>query len=155
VRERLDTDADLQMRRIGVSRRIIVASPDFVRAHGQPGAPEDLAGLPLVDSNEGPGRSIWRLSAGADHCPVEFDARLAAGDLKTLLGAALSGVGAALVPELDCQAHLEAGRLVRLLPEWGAADGILHLVFTSRRSMLPSVRAVIDFAAEALVEAAQ
>ncbi len=58
------------------------------------------------------------------------------------------------MPIVECRADLEAGRLVRLLPEWGAADGILHLVFTSRRSMLPSVRAVIDFAAAALVEAA-
>jgi len=156
VRERFDTDGDLQMRRIGVSRRIVVASPDFVRDHGEPGAPQDLASLPLADTNEGAGRSIWRLSAGEDSpCQVEFDARLAAGDLRTLLAAALGGVGAALLPVMECRPHLDAGRLVRLLPQWVAADGILHLVFTSRRSMLPSVRAVIDFAAEALVEAAQ
>jgi hypothetical protein len=30
------------------------------------------------------------------------------------------------------------------------ADGILHLVFTSRRGMLPGVRAVVDFVAETL-----
>ncbi|MDB5401430.1 MAG: hypothetical protein JWQ55_3448 [Rhodopila sp.] len=36
----------------------------------------------------------------------------------------------------------------------GAADGILHLVFASRRSMLHSVRTVIDFAVDALTDAA-
>ena len=98
---------------------------------------------------------LGRLSSGdARQCSVEFDARLAAGDLKTLLAAALAGVGAALLPEIESLADLEAGRLVRLLPEWEAADGVLHLVFTSRRSMLPGVRAVIDFAVEALKEAA-
>ena len=156
IRERLDTDGDLQMRRIGVSRRVIVASPDFVRIHGAPRKPQDLAGLPLVDANEGTGPSVWRLSAGeADRYVLEFDARLAAGDFKTLLAATLAGVGAALLPKLECQADVEAGRLVRLLPEWSAADGVLHLVFTSRRSMLPGVRAVIDFAAAALGDAAQ
>jgi DNA-binding transcriptional LysR family regulator len=156
VRERLDTDGDLQMRRIGVSRRIIVASPDFVRAHGEPHKPQDLVGLPLVDANEGPAQSVWRLSAGeADPYTLEFDARLAAGDFKTLLAATLAGVGAALLPKVECQADVEAGRLIRLLPEWGAADGVVHLVFTSRRSMLPGVRAVIDFAVEALADAAQ
>ena len=155
VRERLDTDADLQMRRIGVSRRIVVASSGFVQAHGEPTAPQDLASLPLLDANEGAGQSVWRLSAGDDRqCSVEFDTRLSAGDLKTLLAAALAGVGAALLPERETRADLAAGRLVRLLPEWGVADGILHLVFTSRRSMLPSVRAVIDFAVEALKDAA-
>lgn len=156
IRERLDTDVDLQMRRIGVSRRVIVASPDFVRAHGEPRTPHDLARLPLVDANEGAGQSLWRLSAGeADEYTLEFDARLAAGDFKALLAAAVAGVGAALLPKVECQADVEAGRLVRLLPEWGAADGVVHLVFTSRRSMLPSVRAVIDFAAAALADAAQ
>jgi DNA-binding transcriptional LysR family regulator len=154
VRERLDTDGDLQMRRIDVRRRIIVASPDFVRHHGEPRTLEQLAGLPLMDGNEAPGPSIWRLSAGeAEHSAVEFDARLAAGDLRTLLAAALAGVGAALMPEIECRAALASGQLIHLLPKWGAADGILHLVFTSRRSMLPSVRAVIDFAAGALADA--
>ncbi len=54
VRERLDTDGDLQMRRIGISRRIVVASPDFVRTHGEPQAPEQLGSVPLVDANEVP-----------------------------------------------------------------------------------------------------
>jgi DNA-binding transcriptional LysR family regulator len=156
VRERLDTDADLQMRRIGISRRIVVASPEFVGIHGEPLTPEELASLPLVDANEGASHSNWRLSAGdGRQCSIEFDPRLAAGDFKTLLAAAVGGVGAALLPKIECRAHLESGRLVRLLPEWGAADGVIHLVFTSRRSMLPSVRAVIDFAAQALVSAAQ
>ncbi|MHB8530871.1 MAG: hypothetical protein ACYC8V_15335, partial [Caulobacteraceae bacterium] len=42
------------------------------------------------------------------------------------------------------------GRLERVLPAWGGREAILHLVFTSRRGLLPGVRAVIDFAAEVL-----
>jgi DNA-binding transcriptional LysR family regulator len=41
-----------------------------------------------------------------------------------------------------------------VLPEWSGTDGILHLVFASRRGMLPAVRAVIDFAAAALKSSA-
>ncbi len=37
------------------------------------------------------------------------------------------------------------GQLLHILPEWHGGRGIRHLVFTSRRGMLPSVRAVIDF----------
>src|ERR1700722_17338168 len=43
VRERLDTDADLQMKRIGVSTRILVASPAFLARRGAPSTPADLA----------------------------------------------------------------------------------------------------------------
>ena len=112
--------------------------------------------MPLLDANEGAGQSIWRLSSGdARQCSVEFDARLAAGDLTTSPRRRPCGGGGCVLPEIESLADLEAGRLVRLLPEWGAADGVLHLVFTSRRSMLPSVRAVIDFAVEALKDAAK
>lgn len=156
VRERLDTDGDLQMRRIGVSRRMVVASPELIRRHGVPTAPNDLNALPLLDAGEGAGQSVWRLTGpDAQHWSVEFDARLAAGDLNTLVAAAVEGLGAALLPEIECRTQIAAGQLVRLLPDWGAADGIVHLVFTSRRSMLPGVRAVIDFAVKALTEAAE
>jgi DNA-binding transcriptional LysR family regulator len=48
------------------------------------------------------------------------------------------------------QDALAAGAVVRALPEYGDTDGIMHLVFASRRGMLPSVQTVIDFAVAAL-----
>jgi DNA-binding transcriptional LysR family regulator len=154
VRERLDTDAELQMRRIGLSHRIIVASPRLVEAHGAPQGPQDLARLPLLDNYEQTGPATWRLiDDGAGEQSVAFEPRLASGDFVALALAALEGLGAALLPTNRCGPDLEAGRLVRLLPDWRAADGLVHLVFTSRRSMLPGVRAVIDFVADALKEA--
>jgi len=67
-----------------------------------------------------------------------------------LMAAACEGAGIALLPAADCREALAAGALTRVLPQWSGVDGILHLVFVSRRGMLPSVRAVIDFAAAAL-----
>jgi hypothetical protein len=37
-----------------------------------------------------------------------------------------------------------------VLPDWGGSEGILHIVFTSRRGLLPGVRAVIDLLASVL-----
>jgi DNA-binding transcriptional LysR family regulator len=59
-----------------------------------------------------------------------------------------------LLPARYCQDALATGELVRVLPDWSGTEGILHLVFASRRGMLPSVRAVIDFAAAALKSSA-
>jgi DNA-binding transcriptional LysR family regulator len=39
------------------------------------------------------------------------------------------------------------GRLVSVLPEWRPRSGIVHAVFPSRRGLLPSVRALLDFLA--------
>jgi DNA-binding transcriptional LysR family regulator len=42
---------------------------------------------------------------------------------------------------------LQAGRLVPLLPAWRPQSGLVHAVFPSRRGLLPSVRALLDFLA--------
>jgi DNA-binding transcriptional LysR family regulator len=93
----------------------------------------------------------WQLTAeNGEASSVPVEPRLASGSFDILMAAACQGAGITLLPARSCQDALAAGALVRVLPEWSGTDGILHLVFASRRGMLPSVRAVIDFAAAAL-----
>lgn len=150
VRERLDTDADLQVKRIGISRRILVASPKLLAKTDAPVAPADLTKFPILYQEEQSG-GTWLLTAeNGDTSSVQLEPRLATGSFELLIAAACQGAGIALLPTRSCQAALASGALVRVLPQWSGTDGILHLVFASRRGMLPSVRAVIDFAAAAL-----
>jgi DNA-binding transcriptional LysR family regulator len=154
VRERLDTDADLQVKRIGVSRRILVASPRLMVTAGDPKSPADLANFPVLHQEE-QGGGTWPLTAeNGETASVLVEARLASGSFDILMSAACQGAGIALLPARYCQDALATGELVRVLPEWSGTEGILHLVFASRRGMLPSVRAVIDFAAAALKSSA-
>jgi len=150
VRERLDTDADLQVKRIGVSRRILVASPNLLATAGVPMSPADLGNFPILHQDE-QSSATWLLTTEngeARNVPVE--PRLASGSFDILRAAARQGAGITLLPARYCQDALANGALVRVLPEWSGTEGILHLVFASRRGMLPGVRAVIDFAAAAL-----
>ncbi|GFE89955.1 type 2 periplasmic-binding domain-containing protein [Steroidobacter agaridevorans] len=43
--------------------------------------------------------------------------------------------------------ELRDRRLIKLIPEWTSKPGIVHAVFPSRRGLLPSVRALIEFLA--------
>lgn len=142
---------NFKCKRIGSSQRIVVAAPKLVADGAPPAAPADLARVPMLHQQEQAGRSALTLvnDAGARET-VQFEPRLASGDFELLVAAACAGIGAVLLPRSSCRAELVSGRLVRLLPGWGAPDGIVHLVFTSRRGMLPGVRAALDFAAEAL-----
>jgi DNA-binding transcriptional LysR family regulator len=150
VRERLDTDADLQLKRIGVSRRILVASPKLLAKVGKPVAPAELGKLPTLHQEQ-QGGSVWHLTAeNGVTSAVIIEPRVATGSFDILIAAACQGAGIALLPVAHCKEALASGALVRVLPEWSGIDGILHLVFASRRGMLPAVRAVIDFAAAAL-----
>jgi len=153
VRERLDTDADFQLKKIGSSKRILVGAPALLADLGRPAAPADLLRFPLL--HQLPGPSAWTLTGRSrEQETIEFEPRLATGDFGTLVAAACAGAGITLLPRANCATELVSGQLVQVLADWGVPDGILHLVFTSRRGMLPSVRAVVEFAAEALRAAA-
>jgi DNA-binding transcriptional LysR family regulator len=154
VRERLDTDAELQMKRIGVSKRILVASPMLLAGTGEPSTPDELFRFPTLHQDpEGP--SVWHLvTERGDANTVAIEPALATGSLDILIASACQGTGIALLPAMNCKEALASGALVRVLPDWTGVDGILHLVFASRRGMLPGVRAVIDFVAAALKSSA-
>jgi DNA-binding transcriptional LysR family regulator len=117
IRERLDTDAELLIRRIVVSRRVLVASKTLLRKHGPLEQPEDLRRLPLLHASERLGPLTWDLSGPSGKiASVSLEPRISAGDFAILLDAAVAGVGLALLPEIDCLHALRAKRLVRVLP---------------------------------------
>lgn len=151
VRDRLDTDPDLQLRVISRSGSLLVASPGLVAAYGEPANPQDLARFPTLGHMDRPGSDRWILVNDAgEEATVAHEPRLSTSTFPILRQAALDGVGVALLPEWLCREPLEDGRLVRLLPGWTVRLGILHLVFTSGRAKLPGVRAVIEFLAEVM-----
>jgi Transcriptional regulator len=139
-------DSELAMRRFGISEMVLVATPDLVRAYGEPAALEDVASIPTVSMAAPDGRAVWRLTDLAGRkSEVAVVPRLATDDLLTLKGAALAGLGVALIPEHLVASEVETGLLTRLLPEWKTPGGIVHAVFPSRRGMIPAVRALLDF----------
>ena len=151
VRERLDTDADLQLKIISRGGSLLVASPAFISEWGAPAAPADIPSFPTLGHTDRPGLDRWALlSTAGEEAEVAHDPRLSASTFPILRQAACDGIGIANLPDYVCRDLIEAGRLVRVLPDWAARQGIMHLVFTSRRGLLPGVRAVIDFLAEAL-----
>jgi DNA-binding transcriptional LysR family regulator len=151
VRPRLDSDADLQVKIVRQTIRVLVASPGFLAVAGTPASPADLPNFATLSQTDRPGPDRWTLSNDAgEEVEIVHEPRLSATAFPVLRQAAVDGVGIAMLPEYACHDHLESGELVRLLPEWALPQGILHLVFTSRRGLLPGVRVVIDFIAEVL-----
>ncbi|MNT86665.1 LysR substrate binding domain protein [compost metagenome] len=68
--------------------------------------------------------------------------------MTALRQAALRGVGIVQLPLMVVDQDLEQGRLMDIIPQWVPRSGIVHVVFPSRRGLLPSVRKLIDFLAE-------
>ena len=84
-----------------------------------------------------------------------MQARLVCGEFPVLLEAALNGMGVALLPEWICAPGIANGELEAVLPDWSTPAETMHFVYSSRRGLLPGVRALVDFLADRLPEAAQ
>jgi len=142
VRASLNSDAALTMRSLGRSTRILVACPQLA---SQVGSIVQLANLPTLATNDAEDDLEWHLEAedGRKHV-VRVQPRMGCEEMATVRDAAIDGLGIALLPDHVCRQAMEAGKLVRLLPDWRGVQGIVHLVFTTRRGLSPAVRALID-----------
>lgn len=144
VRVKLDSDAGLTMRTLARSRRILLASPALANRIGA-GDIAALADLPTLSSSDDAAEVTWHLesttgtSRSITHVP-----RFSCGDFLAVRAAAIAGLGIALLPDHSCAAALQSGALVRIYPEWRGAEGIVHLVFTTKVGLPPLVRAWID-----------
>ena len=142
----------VRRQKFGVSpttRMILVGSPAFVAAYGQPQALADVARMPTLST--GPlGRELTWHFVDPESRPVELvhNPRLSADDFYTVRRAALRGLGVARLPALLARDDLSSGALVRLLPSLSAQSGVVHAVFPSSRGMVPAVRLLLDALSE-------
>jgi DNA-binding transcriptional LysR family regulator len=149
VRAQPTGEDGLVLRVLGRSDELLVASPAYLERAGAPTEPAQLSGHDTLDYAEELDRQPWELvgpggqTAHAEHVP-----RVVCHDFAVLRRAALAGLGVARLPAMVVREDLRSGALRRVLPEWNSPQGILHVVFPSRRGLLPSVRAFIDFLAE-------
>lgn len=143
VRVALTSDAALTMRTLGRSSRILVASPKMANRIGSD--INALTGYPTLGTSDDSGEIEWQLERadGAMH-RLRHEPRMTCGDFFAVRQAAIADLGIALLPDHVCTDALRAGTLVQILPEWRGQEGIVHVVFTTRRGLSPAVRALID-----------
>src|SRR5258705_3157355 len=146
-------DSDLVLRVLDESSQYLVASPALLAHHGPPQGPADLARLPSLDLGVPQNEHVWNLF-GPDGAPatVHHRPRMISRGMLALRAAAVAGVGIVQLPSLMISEQLAQGTLVRVIPDWWLERQIVHVVFASRRGLLPSVRAMIDFLAERFSE---
>lgn len=138
---------DLVMRRLDESVQCLVVAPDLVN-HTNIQSPIDLHTLPSLDLQRPHRDHAWELHhADGQVATVPHAPRLITDDMSVLRNAAIAGAGAVQLPTIFIWDDIRAGRLVHVLPDWRPLSGIVHAVFPSRRGLLPSVRALVDFLA--------
>jgi DNA-binding transcriptional LysR family regulator len=146
---------DLVHRRLGHSKTVIAASPEYWQAHGVPMHPADLerhvclvmrnpAGI-LID--------LWDFERGEEKVSVAVKGWLCSNGREVLLHAVLAGEGVGRFTELTTRAHIAAGRLVPILQEWEVRGGPpVNLLYRPSQRRTPRVRLFVDFVTSLLME---
>lgn len=148
VRTRLDDDGSLVMRSFGQIQELLVASPQYLKRAGRPVEPEDLREHITLSMNEDESRQRWELQRDGETRRIDLKPRVAGFDFPMLMALATRGLGITMLPETLCAAAVRSGELEVVLPGWRLPQGTAHVVFASRRGLLPAVRVFIDYLAE-------
>lgn len=101
----------------------VVASPAYLRAHGRPGHPAELAEHPCLQYLRPGASQAWAFTRTGprrrrEQVVVQVHGPLRANNSEALRTAAIDGLGIALLPDFSAQAALQSGELVPLLEGW-------------------------------------
>ena len=90
----------------------------------------------------------WRLqNQNGEAITLTLTPRLASDHFGVLQRAALNHIGLTYLPELYCRDELKSGCFVPVMQDWSKPSATVQAVYLSRRGLLPSVRAFIDYLA--------
>jgi len=141
-------------RKLGETRLVPCASPAYLRAHGAPQVPEDLARHNCFTYEYVTPRNLWRfLDAGGAERTVRVSGSLHSNNGDLLAEAAAQGAGIVFEPAFIVGPDVRAGRLVPLLQEFVAPPMPIFAVYPSRKHLSAKVRAFVDFLLERFAQA--
>lgn len=143
-------DSSLVARRLGVIERVLIAAPAYLKRHGTPRTPADLARHACITFAAGPTPSRWTLLAGARQVEQTITSRLAVNDFEMMREAARAGLGIAWLPRFVCRAELQGGALRQILRDWCSAATPVHAVYPSTRHLAPKVVAFYELVRDRL-----
>lgn len=144
-------DSRLIARQIAPARKIVCASPGYLARAGHPSSPNDLAGHTCVGMSGGAVQQSWRFCRDGQILSIRVAGRFLTNDAHSLVHAAISGAGIALVSDWNVGHDLCSGRLVPVLPDWVIEnEEAIYAVHPSGRLTPAKTRAFIDWLVKAL-----
>lgn len=135
------------------TRRLTVASPDYIEAHGAPSSPHDLADHVLIDFAYRGLSSMWHYQGpDGQTISVKVKPKVRCNSASMEIALVRSGFGITRIPHLAAERELKAGELVPILEAFENPNLEIHAVYPSRRHLAPKVRAFVDFLSKKCAE---
>ena len=143
-------ESGLIARKLGSTRTIVCAAPDYLNRHGTPHTPQDLAshrclGYTLTNSGD-----EWNLKKPDEEAAVRIAGPIRADNGDLLRLAAVNGAGLVFQPYFIVADDLRTGRLVQVLADYVSRELGIYAIYPSRKHLSAKVRTFVDFLVEKL-----
>jgi DNA-binding transcriptional LysR family regulator len=140
----LSDTSNLIARRLTSQRRVICASPDYLKMWGTPKALDDIRSHRcIVGAHRGPPLT-WLVREGSVERRLVPPATHQISDGEAMVDATLGGLGLAQVPISMVRADIDAGRLQTVLDEFSSVNVDIHAVWPRQAQLSPRVRFIVD-----------
>ncbi len=144
-------DSNLVATQVGAIRRVVCASPDYLRRFGTPLSPEDLASHRCISFDGLDAATAWAFaSSKGEKRSVPIHARLTVSTADAAIAASSLGLGLTRVLSYQVADALRDGRLVRVLADDEPPAVPASLVYAAQGRLPMKTRAFIDFAVSRL-----
>lgn len=148
-------DSSLKARKLADDKRILCASPGYLKRHGTPQHPDDLNAHQLIGfRNQLPKTLTGEDGARSQFDPGESNCRMVVDDGLSQKIATVSGAGISMNSLWSVHREIADGRLVQILPAYQIDDQVaLWLVYPKTNVLTAKVRVFIDFLLEKIGKA--
>ena len=144
-------DSNLIARLVGPIHGRLVASPDYIKAHGSPEKPDDLVAHQALMQ----GTEAWQLTDGNKIITVRPQGRFKADNGAALAAAALAGLGIAWLPDGITHDHVATGALVPVMTRYPPPPAGVYVVRPPGQHPARNVRVLTELLIKCFEQAPQ
>ncbi len=148
-------DSSFKARKIGESKRVVCASPEYLKKAGIPRTPADLERHNCVTWRDHPGHNTWVFRGPDGVSKVRVSGSFFAKSADALVAATVAGLGLSLLPDWNMGIELRQKQLCAVLADYEASPAAspVYAVHAHQRYVPPKIRTFIDFLIETFTQA--
>jgi len=134
------------------NKRVVVATPDYLKKHGRPASLDELARHNcLAISSQGSQRG-WTFRQNGKNVTLKVQGNMVCNDGAVLYDWALEGRGLAWRSMWEVGTEIESGKLVTVLDDYAAPGNDIYAIFAQRQHLPLRIRAFVDFLRRAFAQ---
>ena len=143
-------NSSLVSRKLASTRMVLCASPAYLKKHGRPKHPAEIAEHAVLAYSLLATGDQWELEGPKGKVRVQVHPVLRTNSGDTCRAAALKHQGIILQPSFLVEEDLRSGALVEFMPNYRSVVFGIYAVYPSRQFVSAKVRLLIEFLAKAL-----